>query len=526
MPAVLYKPENIATVAALAASRRISLFFSGNSNTLLGGHGWDDGITLALANRVGLWATSILSPMENMNYGSGVGIGYGRLSTAAIPVDPSTAMTGTASVTAGEFAVTGLGTAFTTEIAVNQLIEVGTAIRRVVAIASDTELTVHRPWPSNQSGAAIRCRPLIPDAVARYMRAADAQDRCCGVNVYPVYLADGVTRTGNDVLLGVNISANSLLNPKSALIGDLWTVTFDSGSGSLRPAWRLNASPYTKLAEAAAYTTNTGTLGTLVRLTSQLTADTNRTAGVAFFAAIGTTLAGPLAITYCRVSDPAITAGACLNTVGYRGGKDFAVQVADVVGWSDETLDHILSAGCDRQNGDPMALWIWQEGLNSRATLTPAQYVEQIETGMARVAARWAALGYPAANLKFLAMLDHQPSATPDANLVAFSAALKTLADSRTDLAVAPVNEWTTFNGLMTASGYAPGPDVNHLTQEAYRMLGAMLVDAIFAHAAQLAIDQAAVAPFADKILRGNTILGTAGTLTKPSVGPTTIGIG
>lgn len=57
-----------------AATQRVALVRLGDSNQLLGGHGWDHGFQKASADLYGLYATPLIS--HNENYGLGGGVGY------------------------------------------------------------------------------------------------------------------------------------------------------------------------------------------------------------------------------------------------------------------------------------------------------------------------------------------------------------------------------------------------------------------------------------------------------------------
>ncbi|MCF7918003.1 hypothetical protein K9L27_03330, partial [Candidatus Gracilibacteria bacterium] len=71
----------------------------------------------------------------------------------------STALTGTVSVTASATAVTGSGTAFTTELAVGDAIKIGSEVFTVSAIASDTALTLDSAHTAGASGATAYADP-------------------------------------------------------------------------------------------------------------------------------------------------------------------------------------------------------------------------------------------------------------------------------------------------------------------------------------------------------------------------------
>lgn len=66
-------------------------------------------------------------------------------------------LTGTIAVSSGAATVTGTGTAFTTDFTVGDVIRTnGGQARRIIAIASNTSLTVESNWSSNESGVAFK----------------------------------------------------------------------------------------------------------------------------------------------------------------------------------------------------------------------------------------------------------------------------------------------------------------------------------------------------------------------------------
>ena len=66
-----------------AAVGRADFVGIGDSNQLQQGHGWDHGMTKALAERFGLYATSLIAPGENGGVGAGTGFGYGVVGAGA-----------------------------------------------------------------------------------------------------------------------------------------------------------------------------------------------------------------------------------------------------------------------------------------------------------------------------------------------------------------------------------------------------------------------------------------------------------
>lgn len=70
------------TFLAQASTRRIDLVCLGDSNQLFAGHGWDHGLSKALADRVGLYATGLHFAGENVGNSAGVGYFAYTFSTA------------------------------------------------------------------------------------------------------------------------------------------------------------------------------------------------------------------------------------------------------------------------------------------------------------------------------------------------------------------------------------------------------------------------------------------------------------
>ncbi len=91
-------------------------------------------------------------------------IGIGTASPTALLHEKGTlssALTGTVSVTAGTAAVTGVGTAFTTELAVGDALKIGTETFTVAAIGSATALTLSANHVAGASGATAYRDPTL-----------------------------------------------------------------------------------------------------------------------------------------------------------------------------------------------------------------------------------------------------------------------------------------------------------------------------------------------------------------------------
>lgn len=81
--------------------------------------------------------------------------GQGALAQTPLDDSPRSALTGTVAFDSGSTALTGTGTLFTTELAVGDFVQIGTGLAEVVAIASDTELTLDVSAVQTQTGIAI-----------------------------------------------------------------------------------------------------------------------------------------------------------------------------------------------------------------------------------------------------------------------------------------------------------------------------------------------------------------------------------
>lgn len=67
-----------------ASSRRVDVVMIGDSNQVLGGHGWDEGYAAVLAERYGEFATGVFSVGENKQSGAGAGYKANAVATTGM----------------------------------------------------------------------------------------------------------------------------------------------------------------------------------------------------------------------------------------------------------------------------------------------------------------------------------------------------------------------------------------------------------------------------------------------------------
>jgi hypothetical protein len=143
-----------ALIAALAASQSINVAQSfdnadlSDATLIAGFTGNTDGILLnGQPATLRIACANIASAITVAVQGSDDGVAYNTISGA-------TALTGTASGTAGAYAITGAGTAFDTELRVGSVIVISTNAYEVASIASSTSLAVRTPLITSPSGTA------------------------------------------------------------------------------------------------------------------------------------------------------------------------------------------------------------------------------------------------------------------------------------------------------------------------------------------------------------------------------------
>ena len=142
--------------------------------------------------------------------------------------------TGTVSVTASSAVVTGSGTAFTTEFAVNDRIQINSINYRVLSITNNTELTLDYIVVSSASGQAVyKSGMSAADLSSAVVTTRTNQTNCQFVNyesegIYgTLYITDGnnkiaefqiTTSAGSNVFHFETLERSSPVNPKRCTI--------------------------------------------------------------------------------------------------------------------------------------------------------------------------------------------------------------------------------------------------------------------------------------------------------------------
>ncbi len=80
---------------------------------------------------------------------------YDTVGLNFVPIQAETAITGTVATTSGSNTVTGIGTNFSTDLVVGQILRIGAEIFYITAIGSATSLTVHTNSAVNGSGVTL-----------------------------------------------------------------------------------------------------------------------------------------------------------------------------------------------------------------------------------------------------------------------------------------------------------------------------------------------------------------------------------
>ena len=181
--------------------------------------------------------------------------------------------TGTVSVTAGSPTVTGSGTAFTTEFAANDRIQINNVNYRVLSITSDTVLTLDFNVVSSVSGQAVKKSGMSSsDLSSATVISRTNQDNCQFVNYESegtygtVYITDGnnkiaefqiTTVGGSNVFHFETLERSTPVNPKRATIFSERLIVAGQSDSDSTVAYSTRLKPY-DFTGASAGTIDTG----------------------------------------------------------------------------------------------------------------------------------------------------------------------------------------------------------------------------------------------------------------------------
>ena len=181
--------------------------------------------------------------------------------------------TGTVSVTAGSPTVTGSGTAFTTEFAANDRIQINNVNYRVLSITSDTVLTLDFNVVSSVSGQAVKKSGMSSsDLSSAVVISRTNQDNCQFVNYESegtygtVYITDGNNKVaefqievvgGSNVFHFETLERSTPVNPKRATIFAERLILAGQSDSDSTVAYSTRLKPY-DFTGASAGTIDTG----------------------------------------------------------------------------------------------------------------------------------------------------------------------------------------------------------------------------------------------------------------------------
>jgi len=181
--------------------------------------------------------------------------------------------TGTVSVTAGSPTVTGSSTAFTTEFAANDRIQINNVNYRVLSITSDTVLTLDFNVVSTASGQAVKKSGMSSSDLSSATAVVRTNQTNCQFvnyesegNFGTVYITDGnnkiaefqiTTVSGSNVFHFETLERSTPINPKRATIFSERLVVAGQSDADSTVAYSTRLKPY-DFTGASAGTIDTG----------------------------------------------------------------------------------------------------------------------------------------------------------------------------------------------------------------------------------------------------------------------------
>ena len=214
------------------------------------------------------YANGVLVCQGDNIYWSTTGTSYTQINK-----DTYKTKTGTVSVTAGSATVTGSGTAFTTEFAANDRIQINNVNYRVLSITSDTVLTLDFNVVSSVSGQAVKKSGMSSsDLSSATVVTRTNQSNCQFVNYESegtygtVYITDGANKIaefqitvvgGSNVFHFETLERSTPINPKRATIFSERLIVAGQSDSESTVAYSTRLKPY-DFTGASAGTIDTG----------------------------------------------------------------------------------------------------------------------------------------------------------------------------------------------------------------------------------------------------------------------------
>ena len=214
------------------------------------------------------YANGVLVCQGDNIYWSTTGTSYTQINK-----DTYKTKTGTVSVTAGSATVTGSGTAFTTEFAANDRIQIDNVNYRVLSITSDTVLTLDFNVVSNASGQSVKKSGMSSaDLSSATVVTRTNQSNCQFVNYESegtygtVYITDGANKIaefqittvgGSNVFHFETLERSTPVNPKRATIFSERLIVAGQSDSESTVAYSTRLKPY-DFTGASAGTIDTG----------------------------------------------------------------------------------------------------------------------------------------------------------------------------------------------------------------------------------------------------------------------------
>ena len=214
------------------------------------------------------YANGVLVCQGDNIYWSTTGTSYTQINK-----DTYKTKTGTVSVTAGSATVTGSGTAFTTEFAANDRIQINNVNYRVLSITSDTVLTLDFNVVSNASGQSVKKSGMSSaDLSSATVVTRTNQSNCQFVNYESegtygtVYITDGANKIaefqitvsgGSNIFHFETLERSTPVNPKRATIFSERLIVAGQSDSESTVAYSTRLKPY-DFTGASAGTIDTG----------------------------------------------------------------------------------------------------------------------------------------------------------------------------------------------------------------------------------------------------------------------------